>query len=217
MFAIFQMIKNKVILYIKINTTNIIIGIVCLVIAIWLAVAPYGLESYYVNLLLQFLIPVLLVVPVIENVKPFYSREIGEIISGEFQNLLDSILFAEVQCVLYIGILTIIAKLKIDNTGDILLILLFQIFFLQGVGLVAFILSGTAYTGEMVPFLLQMILFFFAVEVQEYTDYGLIAETGCNIKEYFVQRWYYVLILMLEWGVIYLFCRNRFKFCKWLS
>lgn len=216
MSAIFQTMKSKIALYIKINGINLVVGSICAGIILWLGFSHYGMQSYYINLLLQFFIPVLLTVPVVEKAKPFFSREIGEIIGGEWDFLFRNLLFVEVWCILYMGFLTMETKYLADNTGDILKILLFQTFLLQGLALIVFILSGTAYAGCTTPFLLQMLSFFMLVEMPEFSDYGLIVGTDYYIREYFMQRWYYIIILILEWCIVYLLYRNRFKFCKWL-
>lgn len=216
MSAIFQTMKRKIVLYLKINSINLVVGCICAGIALWLGSFHYGLQSYYINLLLQFFIPVLLTVPIVEKAKPFFSREIGEIIGGEWELLFHNLLFVEVWCILYMGFLAMETKYLADNTGDILTILLFQTFLLQGLALIVFILSGTAYAGCTTPFLVQTLSFFMLVEIQEFSDYGLIVGTDYYIREYFMQRWYYIIILILEWCIVYLLYRNRFKFCKWL-
>ncbi|MBD5542580.1 MAG: hypothetical protein HDR00_15580 [Lachnospiraceae bacterium] len=216
MSAIFQRMKRKTVLYLKINGINLAVGCICAGIALWLGRSHYGLQSYYINLLLQFFIPVLMTVPVVEKAKPFFSREIGEIIGGEWEQLFHNLLFVEVWCILYMGLLAMETKYLAGNTGDILNILLFQTFLLQGLALLVFILSGTAYAGCTVSFLVQMLSFFMLVEIQEFSDYGLIVETDYYVREYFTQRWYYIIILIFEWSMVYLLYRNRFKFCKWL-
>lgn len=216
MSEIFQTMKSKIGLYLKINSINLAVGCICAGIALWLGSSHYGLQSYYINLLLQFFIPVLLTVPIVEKAKPFFSREIGEIIGGEWELLFHNLLFVEVWCILYMGFLAMETKYLADNTGDILTILLFQTFLLQGLALIVFILSGTAYAGCTTPFLVQTLSFFMLVEIQEFSDYGLIVGTDYYIREYFMQRWYYIIILILEWCIVYLLYRNRFKFCKWL-
>lgn len=216
MSAVFQAIKSKIVLYTKMNIINLVVETICIAIALWLFSSSYGLQSYYVNLLLQFFVPVLLAVPIVEKVKPVFSREIGEIIGGAGQILFHNILSVEVLCILYIGFLAMETKYLTDNTGDILIILLFQMFLLQGLALIAFMLSGTAYTSAAVPFLLQMASVFMLIELPGFSDFSLIAETDHNMKEYFIQRWYYIIILIFEWRIVYLLYRNRFRFCKWL-
>lgn len=208
--------KRKFILYGKVNFINIVVGSVCLLIALRVISLPQGAPGYYINLLLQFFVPPLCTIPVLERVRPHLTRQIGEIISGNPYRLFRDILWIEIICILYMRFLGMVTGHLTDNTGDICHILVFQTLLFQGTALLVFFVSGTVYTACMLPFLLQMLSVFMMIQGMKVSSLILITETDHHVKEYFTQRWYYFGAAAFAWWACYLLFRNRFRVCKWL-
>lgn len=215
MSRFFQKIKDNIILFFKINIVNIFIVSMCITIILKIIFSVEKLQSNYINLFFQFIIPTLLVIPIIEQVRPFFSKEIGEIIGGEVV-IWKKVLFTEVICILYIGILAMIIQFLFSDSANWFIIIVFQTFFLQGMALIGFIMSGSVYTGCLLPFFLQGVLSFIMIELPEIANIGLIVETNYDVKQYFLQRWHLIIFLLLEWCLFRVMYRNRFKYCKWI-
>lgn len=175
-----------------------------------------GAQSYYINMFLQFFVPPLFTIPVLEKVKPHLTRQIGEIISGRLYKLFQDVLWVQILCILYMRFLGMVTGYLTDNTGDICRILIFQTLLFQGASLLVFLLSGTVYTACMLPFLLQMLSVFMMIQGTEYPNLILITGSDHDVNRYFMQRWYCFGLLAGEWPAVYLLFRNRFRVCKWL-